>query len=186
MSRFRTSGILLILSFLLCMGGVVLFARRQSQFISAFVWERGLIMAGFVAASVGVVVLARALLKARARPWAALGATAFLAGAISVLVAEASLLLESFDVSLEVGPVMVALLFLGQAAIGIALLNSGAVTRWVAWGLIVWNVLLLLGFLIVSPREWYYPGLHFPPLLWIGIPLVGANTALATREPPRG
>ena len=97
-----------------------------------------------MAPSVGLVILARALLEERAKPWAGLGATAFLAGAISVLIADASLLLEGFELSLEVGPVIVALLFVGEVAIGVALLNDGALAGWVAWGLIAWNLLLLL------------------------------------------
>jgi len=47
----------------------------------------------------------------------------------------------------------------------------GLVAAWVGWVTIFWNVGFLLIFIIVRPREVYYPAIHFFAPLVIGLGL---------------
>src|SRR5215207_8511379 len=154
------SGVLLIVAFVLNMGGVVLFSG--TQFYGWFVdsptllaWERSMFIAAYVAAALGVALLENILRETAAAVLARLGVTAFLMAAVVALVVY----------------VMVVLLYVAEAILGAALLGSGAVPAWIGWAMLAWNIGWLLVLPVVSPGDIYYPILHFVPLLLIGIPL---------------
>ena len=179
----RVSEILLIGSFVLHLVGVFMFNGRNVWFAEtrAYLnWERGLFMAAFLVSALGVSLLeivlreidASALVAVLAR----LGATAFLIGATVAIVTEAA----SISGQSSVGAllvVMVVVLFVAEAILGGALLRSGILPAWVGWTVVVWNIGWLVVLPIVSPRDIYYPVLHFIPLLPVGI------TALVARYP---
>ncbi|HEX9835033.1 MAG TPA: hypothetical protein VGA66_18460 [Mycobacterium sp.] len=182
MRRLTVSGILLIVSFVLSVGGaVVLYNRRVYGGFDAFTWERGLVMAGYVAAAIGVLLLGGVLRQARSAVGARVVTTIFVLAAIFALVGEASLLIEGF--SMDWGRVIVLFLFAAEAIMGVALFKSGLVPNWVAWTVILWDVLAPAVLLIVSSDDIYYPPLHFIPLLVIGIALVGRARHMPTSKP---
>ena len=176
------TAILLIVSFVLSVGGaVVLYNRRVYGGFDAFTWERGLVMAGYVAAAIGVLLLGGVVHQARSAVGARVVTTIFVMAAIFALVGEASLLIEGF--SMDLGPVIVLFLFVAEAIVGVALFKGGLVPNWVAWTVILWNVLVPVVLLIVSPDDIYYPPLHFIPLLVIGIALVDRAMHMPTSMP---
>jgi hypothetical protein len=76
------------------------------------------------------------------------------------------------------GVVMVAALFSSETMLGGALVLSGIFRAWVGWAVVVWNVGWPMLLPIVRPGDYYFPILHFLPLLLIGI------TALVPRTIP--
>jgi hypothetical protein len=169
-----TSGILLIVSFVLHLGGVLLFtAKFYGWYIETrtyLIWERGLFMAAYAAAAPAVALLEIVLRDAGAAVLARLAATVFVMAAVLALVAEAASLSQQGSIAALV-VVMVVLLFIAEAICGGALLKCGVVPAWIAWTMIAWNIGWLLVLPIVSPADIYYPILHFLPLLLVGIPL---------------
>lgn len=69
----------------------------------------------------------------------------------------------------------VVLAFLAQAAFGAALLRTGLVARWAGWATILWNIGLLVVMPIASPRDIYFPWLHYVAPLLIGIALLARS-----------
>ena len=97
----RLSGILLIGSFILNMGGVLLFSGHNTygwfdETPTSLRWERRLFIAAYVVATLGVALLELSLREASAGAavLARLGATAFLM-AVGALVAEAATFIRS-------------------------------------------------------------------------------------------
>ena len=133
-------------------------------------WERGALIAAFVIAALGVALLEIVLREAGETILARLGATAFLIGAVVAIVAEGQSLSGATSTSaLEV--IMVVVLFVAEAILGAALLTSGLLPAWVGWTMVAWNMGWLIVLPIVTPRNIYFPALHF--LLWlIGIMLL--------------
>ncbi|MBI5034048.1 MAG: hypothetical protein HZB51_26295 [Chloroflexi bacterium] len=68
--------------------------------------------------------------------------------------------------------VYVVLAFLSQAVIGGALLQAGWVAGWLGWLTIVWNIAWLIVLPLITPRDIYFPVLHYFLPLLIGIALV--------------
>src|SRR5215207_6610169 len=169
------SGVLLIVAFVLHMCGVALFIGSQSYgwFVDSptlLAWERSMFIAAYVAAALGVALLENILRETAAAILARLGVTAFLMAAVVALVVEATFLGGRASTTRLVY-VMVVLLYVAEAILGAALLNSGVVRAWIGWSILAWNVGWLIGLLPISPGDIYYPILHFVPLLLIGIPL---------------
>jgi hypothetical protein len=178
-SLARSAGLFLFLSVIANMVGVIMFWIRGGQrggrppTPAYFAWERGAIMAAIVLAAVGFALLEGTLEDTGGRVLAKVGATAYLLAAGLGVTAEALGLPEgqgSFPYPLVAVYVVVA--FLAQAAIGGALVQSGLLTGWLAWAMIVWNLAWLVALPVVSRRDIYFPVLHhFMPLL-IGIALL--------------
>jgi hypothetical protein len=168
----RVSGLLLLVAFVLNLGGVVMFnASTASGWVvetpTYHAWERALFMGSYLAAALGTVVLEPALGEAGAAILGRLAATAFPMAAGVALVMEA---LNQAPPALVV--VSVLLLFGAEALLGAATLASRLVPAWVGWTAIVWNVAWPAVLPIVSPGDFYYPALHAIPLLLISIPLI--------------
>ncbi len=175
-TAWRVSGILLIVAFVLNIGGVVLFNAVMFEWVVEtpilLAWERGLFIAAFVVAALGVAVLEMVLRETGAAVLARLGTTAFLIGAVAALVAEAAFLSGLGDMT-PLLVVMVVVLFGAEALLGGALLSSGLVPAWIGWTIVVWNIGWLVVLPVISPGDLYYPILHAIPLLLIGISLAG-------------
>ncbi len=133
-------------------------------------WERGALIAAFVIAALGVALFEIVLREAGETILARLGATAFLIAAVVAIVAEGQSLSGATSTNaLEV--IMVVVLFVAEAMLGASLLTSGLLPAWVGWTVVVWNIGWMIVLPIVSPRNIYFPALHF--LLWlIGVMLL--------------
>jgi predicted permease len=189
MRRLAWSGALLIVSFVLGFGGIALFiSREELGGPDLFNWERGLLMAGYVTAALGMVALAAGLQRVRWVVLTRVATVTFVLAAILAVAAETSLVTQGFSFNPDLATVMIVSLFVAEAMIGAVLLDSARVPRWVAWTMILWNVLWLLGLLIFASSDKYFPGLHFIPLLLIGIPLVRRRpqTKFEPNETPGG
>ena len=178
----RVSGLLLLSSFVLNLGGVVMYAAgTEYGWIvgtpTYHAWERALIMSSYVAAALGTAVLEPALAEAGAAILGRLAAIAFPMAASVALVMEAVTINGSEPDALIV--VAVLLLFGAEALLGAAVLVSRLVPVWVGWAAVVWN-LAWPAFLLLSPRDPYYPILHAIPLLMISIPLIRPGRQLSS------
>ncbi len=157
--------------------GAVLFTGRFflkwriEDMASHMRWERGFVIAGTLIAVLGLVLLEDMLRAAGDIYLARLGMVTYLFGALLVVAAETTCL-SSGEWNYPQIVMYVVLAFLAQAAIGLALLQTGLVAAWAGWATVIWNLGWLLLMLIVRPRDSYFPVLHlFAPLL-IGIALV--------------
>lgn len=177
------SGGLLVAAFILHLGGVVLFNGREflSWFDGTpawFAWERGLFIAAYAAAALGVAVLESALHQTDRAVLGRLAATSFMIAAVLGIIVEASFLTgDTGQTALVV--VMVIGLFLAETILGWALIGSGVASPWVGWVVLSWNLGWLAVLVVGVPDDLYFPILHFLPLLLVGIGLVRrANTQL--------
>jgi hypothetical protein len=172
------TGYVLVAGFAANLAGVLMFLYRGGLQGAAppspsyFVWERGFIMGSVILTAIGLVLLDGYLQGTGGYVLARAGATAYLLGAVFVVVAEA--------LSLNPGPqnfyplivTHVVLALLAQAVVGAALLQAGLLPAWVGWGAILWNVAFLVVLPLTSPRDMYYPILHHIMPLVIGIALL--------------
>jgi hypothetical protein len=168
---------LLILSGIIFLPGGLLYTGRAilkwptAQAQSYLFWERGLVMAAFITAALGLVMLDRLLEAAGDRTLSPIGLAIFLIGTVLVLAAETfSLSRQEWIYAPFVGFVVLA--FIGQAAFGASLLRTGLVPRWMGWVTIVWNLAWLIILPLARPRDIYYPWLHYMAPLMIGIALL--------------
>lgn len=168
---------LLVLSFVLFGIGGALFTGRAflkwpaGETAGYLRWERGFIIIAVLATGLGLVLLKDMLQDAGDSVLSELGTTLYLVGAVIVVVAETAYLSKREWNYTQV-VVYVVLAFLAQAAIGIALLQTGLVAGWVGWATILWNLAWLIVLPIVRPREIYFPVLHHVAPLIIGIMLL--------------
>lgn len=177
LSEQFVAGWMLILSGIVFLPGGVLYTGRAilkwrvSQSQAYLVWERGLVMASFMVAALGFVLLDRLLEAAGDRILAPVGLAIFLIGTTLVLAA------ETFSLSRQetnYAPIVafVLLAFIGQAVFGASILRTGLLTEWVGWVAIIWNLTWLIIMPIARPRDIYYPWLHFIAPLIVGIGLI--------------
>jgi hypothetical protein len=190
----HVSGLLLLVAFVLNLGGVVLFSAGTGrgwvvETTAYHTWERALFMGCYVAMALGAAVLEPTLGAAGAAILGRLVAIAFPMAAGVAIVMEAVGLDGLFPTALTV--VAVLLLFGAGALLGAAVLASGLVPAWIGWAAVIWNVawpavLLTLSrpLPIVSPGDIYYPILHAIPLLLIGIPLTRPRSEPADQSEP--
>ncbi|MFZ0546991.1 MAG: hypothetical protein WAM60_16200 [Candidatus Promineifilaceae bacterium] len=177
MSEQTVAGWLLILSGVTFLPGGLLYAGRAiwkwsvAQTHSFLYWERGLVMAAVLVATLGLVLLAQLLVGAGDKIFAPLGMALFLISAVVVIVAEAFFLngTEGSEVPFVV---FIVLAFLGQAAFGASILRSGLLPGWVGWATILWNLAWLVILPITRPQNMYYPWLHYIAPLMIGVMLL--------------
>jgi hypothetical protein len=151
--------------------GRAIFKWSSAQSRAYLYWERGLVMAAILIATLGFVLLTQLLVVAGDRIVSLLAMTIFLIGTSLALAAEAfGLKLQDYLYAPLV--VFVVLAFLGQAAFGVSLLRSGLLPGWVGWVTIIWNLAWLVILPITRPQDMYYPWLHYVAPLIIGIALL--------------
>ncbi len=168
---------LLILCFVLFAVGGVLFSGRAflkwpiEETSSHLIWERGFIIAAVLATVLGLALLEDLLRGAGDSFLARLGMVAYLVAAGMVVVAE-TMYVGKRDWIYPQIVFYVLVAFLAQAAIGIALLQTGMVASWAGWTTVIWNLAWLLIMLIVRPADIYFPVLHHVAPLIIGVALL--------------
>jgi hypothetical protein len=177
LSEQQIAGGLLILSGLVfCVGGILYMGRAMLKWPAAessgyLIWERGLVMASVLINVLGLVLL-EAILRAAGDPVVArLGMVTYTFGAAIIVVAETWFLSRHEWVYAQV-VVYVVLALLAQAAFGLALLITGFLPAWVGWATILWNLACLVVLPLVSPRDIYFPALHYVAPLLMGIALL--------------
>lgn len=171
-----------------------------SEHVAAWQWGWVLVLAGLVSTVLGLTLLASMLREAGDRTFSHLGLTAFLFGAIlfavtiaanfTVTVWAATGTSETVAIALyepvekwgqTLLSIYTVLAFLGMAAIGAAMVQTGLVGRWAGWATIGWS----LGFLVLFMFTWStIPVLHHIMPFVIGIVLVASrrDVALAREE----
>lgn len=168
---------LLVLCFVVFTFGGVHFAGRAflkwqiDETSSHLIWERGFVIGGVLATVLGLALLEDMLRAAGEPVLSRLGMLAYLFGAVVVIVAETAYLGKRDWIYPQI-VLYVVLAFLGQAAFGASLLQTGLVAGWAGWTTVIWNIAWLLIMLIVRPRDIYFPVLHHVAPLIIGIALL--------------
>lgn len=170
-----TSGALIITGFVLHLGGVLLFNASSTfdwfaETPTSVAWERGLFIAAYAAAALGVAVLESVLNETRRVVPGRLGATGFLIAAVLAIIVEASFISQDAGQTALV-VVMVIALLIAEAIIGWSLIGSGVTPVWVGWAVLVWNLGWFAVLITFLADDLYFPILHFVPLLLIGIGL---------------
>jgi peptidoglycan/LPS O-acetylase OafA/YrhL len=171
------TGWLLISSGILFLPAGMLFTGRaiwkwsiaQSQ-VYLF-WERGLVMAAYLAAALGLVLLERLLEAVGDGILSPIGLAIILIATVLVIAAESfSLSWQKFAYAPIV--VFIVLFFVGQAVFGASILRTGFLPGWVGWTTILWSLAWLSILPIARPKNMYYPWLHFVTPVMIGIMLL--------------
>ena len=168
---------LLILSGIIFLPGGLFFTGRaifkwptaQSQ--GYLYWERGFVMASFITAVLGLVLLDSLLQAAGDTILSPIGLAIFLIGTVLMMVAE-TFSLSRREWSYAPIVTFVVLAFVGQAVFGASLLRTGLAPGWIGWATIIWNLAWLIILPVARPNEIYYPWLHFVGPLMIGITLL--------------
>jgi len=190
----RTAGVFLILSFVTNITGVVMFSIRDGNsgnpppsFVY-YAWERGFFMAAVVLTAIGFGLLEEHLRSTYGYVLARTGATTYLFAGILVLVAEALILSMGLNEQrvLALIDIYVVLAFLAQAAIGVAVLQSGALARWIGWVTILWNLVFLIALPVITPHDIYFPIVHHIAPLFIGAGLLWRSLLPRGLVPPTG
>lgn len=157
--------------------GAVLFSARRGMDISKlittprFIWERSLIMAAVVLTAIGLLLFEDYLRDKQGHLMARVGAFVYSFGATLVLTAEGIRLTDGQTVYPLV-VLYVVLAFLGQGAVGVALVQFSGYLSSVGWVVIAWNLAWLIILPITSPGDVYFPVLHHLMPLLMGIPLL--------------
>lgn len=172
----RVSGALIVASFMLHLGGVVLFNGREflnwfDGTPALFAWERSLLIAAYGAAALGVAVLESALQQTVRGVLGRLACTSFLIAAVLAIIAEISFLSRDTGQTALVVVAVIAL-FLAEVILGWSLIGSGVASPWIGWVVLFWNLGWLAVLVAVVPDDLYYPILHFLPLLFVGLGLL--------------
>lgn len=173
----RTAGALMIAAIIPLALGVFLFLNRNGiqagapRSTALFVWERGSILAAVILTALGLALLDGVLDGTNGRVLARLGVSAYFFGAVLLVTAEAMRLPEGRPFYPLI-VIYVVLAFLGQAALGVALLQSNLLPAWIGWVTIAWNMGLLVVLPIVTPGDIYFPVQHHLAPIVIGIVLL--------------
>jgi hypothetical protein len=183
LSERRLAGVLFLLGGLLGIGGVALGIKVYNDgdpFLPGYIlWVRGLIAAAAVTILLGFVLLAAALRAAGEGRFSWIGLSALTLGTALTLFAE-WLIVSGRVWDAQAGMEwlllawgFVALIFVGQAAYGVALLRATLLPRWIGWLLVIWNLGWLAVVVVVfSARGPYYPVLFYIGPLLLGIVLL--------------
>jgi hypothetical protein len=173
----RAAGALMVAAVVPLALGVFLFLSRNGvqggapRSPAIFVWERGSILTAVILTAAGLMLLEGLLHETNGRVLARLGTGVYFFGAVLLVAAEAMQLLEGQS-SYPLIVLYVVLAFLGQAAVGGALLQSDLLPSWIGWTTIAWNIGLLVILLIITPGDIYFPVAHHLMPLLIGILLL--------------
>jgi hypothetical protein len=174
----RVAGLFLVLGVVVVFPGLLMFTFRGGQRGGAppspayYVWERSWIMAAVVLTAIGFVLLDEQLQTGSGHLLARTGATAYLFAGVLGVAAEALSLRLGYGQTYPLIVVYVVVAFLGQAAIGGALLQSEVLAAWIGWVTILWNLAWLVALPLATPRDIYFPVLHHVAPLLIGIALL--------------
>lgn len=177
LSQQVVAGWLLILSGIIFLPAGLFFTGRailkwptaQSQ--NYLYWERSLVMAAILLATLGWVLFERLLEAAGDGILAPLAVALFLIGAVLVIAAEAFGLSHQ---KYEYVPIVVFIIlaFLGEAIFGASILLTGLLPGWAGWATIVWSLAWLVILPIARPQDMYYPWLFYVAPELIGILLL--------------
>jgi hypothetical protein len=173
-ARTISASLLILSFFVFCFGGMLFAGRAFWNWPvgnSHLIWERGFIIAAVLATILGLALLEDMLHSAGAPVLARLGLMTYLFGGVIVVVAETAYIGKREWMYPQI-VLYVVLAFLAQAAIGLALLQTGIVASWVGWVTVIWNLAWLLVMLIVRPHDIYFPVIHHVAPLIIGIALL--------------
>jgi len=171
------AGWLLILSALTFVPAGILYTGRailqwpRAQSQGYLYWERGLVMAAILVATMGFLLLTRLLDGAGDRIVAPLAMLLVLVSTMLIVTAETYSLSQQQSLSAAVA-VFIFLSLLGQAAFGLSILRAGFLPAWVGWATIVWGLAWMIILPIARPDDMYYPWLHYVAPLMIGITLL--------------
>jgi hypothetical protein len=167
------TGVLLLAGELLVGAGIFMYGFRV--FLHApfggrpgyYQWERGLIIGGYLTLALGLAALSGLLRLAGDAMLSDLGLIAYGMGAVFVTLCEVAWLTAAGLPERLIGALLriyVALSFVGQAALGAALLETGLLPAWVGWTTVIWNLSWMA--LVLRARDPYYPFMHLElPLL---------------------
>jgi hypothetical protein len=180
-ARGLTGG-LLVAGSALVMVGILMFTWRVFLHAPAgarpgyYQWERGLVFGGFLTLALGLAGLKNLLVQAGDPLWADVGLTAYVIGAVLLTLGEVAWLTAAGLPAGLLGAlirVFVVLSFIGQAAFGAAILQTGLLPAWLGWTTVVWH----LGWLALMLRagDPYYPFMH------MALPLLAGLWLLAKR-----
>jgi hypothetical protein len=171
------TGFVLIAGFAANLAGVLMFLYRGGLQGAAppsagyFALERSVLSAAVVLTAIGLVLLEGYLQNTSGHILARVGATAYLFGAVFIVIVEALSLSQGNVNTYPLVVIYVVLALLAQAVIGAALLQAGLLPAWIGWATILWNVAFLIILPLTSPRDMYYPFVHHVVPLVIGIAL---------------
>lgn len=177
LSEQMVAGWLLVLSGLIFFVGGMLYTGRAiwkwpiGQTQRYLVWERGSVIAALLVAVLGFTLLDR-LLEAAGDRILAPSAMAILLIGVGVVIFGETYFISRQEWIYAPIVVFVILAFLAQAAFGAALLRTGLLPGWIGWATILWNLGWLIVLPIASPKDMYYPWLHYAAPLLIGIALL--------------
>jgi len=176
-SEQTVAGWLLILSALLFVPSGILYTGRaifqwpRAQTQSYLYWERGLVIAAILVATMGFLLLTQRLESAGDRIVAPLAMLLIAVSTILVITAETFSLGGQQGTSVAV-TVFIFLSLLGQAAFGVSILRAGLLPGWVGWATVAWGLAWMVILPIARPQDMYYPWLHYVAPLIIGITLL--------------
>ncbi|HET9591263.1 MAG TPA: hypothetical protein VFO91_20920 [Anaerolineales bacterium] len=185
LSAPRIAGSLLVLAIVPLGVGITLFISRVGLQGSAprtpelFILERGSILTAVILTALGLLVLETIFQGSAERTAAHIGAMAYFFGAVLLVVAEAMSMAQNEMSTYPLIVVYEVLVFLGQAAVGGALLLSNLLPAWIGWTSIIWNLGWLIILPITTPNDMYFPVLHHVMPLLIGITLLLRASAMA-------
>ncbi len=173
----RVTAVLLILCGIVVVVAVILYMGRATwkwpagEAPSYLLWERVFVVVALLINTMGFVLLAGMLREAGDKILAPLALVIYLLGTAVLIIAETTFIHTRAWVYPQI-VFFVVVAFLAQAAFGVALLRTGLVAGWAAWATIIWNLFWLVALPIASPRDIYYPVLHYVAPLIIGIALL--------------
>jgi hypothetical protein len=171
------AGWLLILSAMIFLPAGLLYTGRairqwpRAQTQGYLYWERGLVIAAILVATMGFLLLTQRLESAGDRIVAPLAMLLIMVSTVLVITAETYFLGRQQWISTTVS-VFIFLSLLGQAAFGASILRTGFLPGWVGWITVAWGLAWLVILPIARPENMYYPWLHYVAPLMIGITLL--------------
>jgi hypothetical protein len=177
LSERQIAAILLISCGIVFTVGGILFTGRAiwkwqvGQTFQYLLWERGFVIAGLLINVLGLVLLEDLLRAAGESIISRLALVTYFIAVVVVIVAEMTYLHNREWVYSQI-VFHVVFAFLAQAAFGVSLLQTALVASWVGWVTIIWNVAWLIGLVITSRHNMYFPALHHAMPLIIGIALL--------------
>jgi hypothetical protein len=173
------TGGLLLASAALAFVGIMMFGFRV--FLRApfgarpgyYQWERGFIISGFVTLALGLAAFSSLLRQAGDPLLSDVGLTAFVTGAVVLIMAEVSWLTKAGLPDGLTGALVrlsIVVSFLSQAAYGAACLQTGLLPGWLGWFTVIWNIGCLA--VLFRAKDPYYPVLHFVLPILAGVLLL--------------
>lgn len=177
MSHGRVAGVLMLAGFVaISAGGILWRTGRGVDYTGTarHAWERGLIITAIILTAVGLLLLAEYLRDTRGHSLALTGAFGYLLGGVLAVANEAGNI-SGLAGSYPQTVVYVVLAFLGQAAVGVSLIQSGSYPSAVGWATLVWNMAWLIILPVTTPGDISFPILHHVMPAVIAIPLVTRN-----------